>query len=353
MSDSKKKVSIRDVASKAGLSATTVSLVMQGKGNLRDETRQSVIRVIEEIGYKRKAAAPKADTNGQFALIVDDIANPYFHALFEGLDGALEDAGHFATMLSSHDSVERQSKLLNNLWQSEIGGLVIVPASGTNRDDLRAFENRRRPMIMAVRRIGQSPFDYVGANPLVGMQIAADHLIKLGYREIGFIGGYESNHAYGERYAGFAASLMRHSIELHQEWICNGGSTRHFGQQAVAQLLSRNEAPKALIAYNDLVAIGAMDAITAAGLTPGKDIAVIGYDDIPEAALQPVPLTSVATPAEKLGHVIGQAILARKMEDSQKDPLDITYPPRLIVRASCGSLHPTENSEGDANAAII
>ena len=331
------KVTMRDIAQKAGVSAATVSLVIQGKGTLKDETREAVLRVIEKTGYRRRAKSAPAEMQKHFVLIVDDIGNPYFHEIMRGLDVVLAENGGFASILTSQDSIERQSTLLDRLWGSDIGGIVLVPASGTSRKDLIACENRRRPLIMAVRRIGRSPFDYVGANPMVGVQLATEHLIELGHKNIALMGGYKSNHAYGERYAGFASSLMQHNLALNAGWIVNGGSSREFGRVAMAKLLEADTPPpSAVIAYNDLVAFGVMDALRAKDLVPGQDIAVIGYDDVPEAVLQPVPLTSVATPAMKLGEVIGQAILNKSSDADEENPLDITIPPRLIIRSSCG-----------------
>ena len=332
-----KKITLRDVAERAGVSPATVSLVVQGKGNLRDETRQSVIQMIEATGYARKAPPVRKTRGSQFALVVDDISNPYFHELYEGLDRILVDDGAYTSILSSHDSVSRQQALLSDLWNSDIAGVVLVPATGTTRADLAEFENRRRPLFLAVRRIANTPFDYVGANPMVGMQIATDHLASLGHKDIGFIGGHQKNFAYSERYAGLASSLMTHGLDLNTNFIRHGGSTREFGRSAVEQLLTEDTVPTALIAYNDLVAFGIMDAIGTAGLKVGEDIAVIGYDDIPEAALQPVPLTSVATPAVKVGEMVGQALQNWSLDRSGSNPLDITYPPRLIVRRSCGA----------------
>ena len=346
-----KKITLKDVAALAGVSPATVSLVVQGKGNLKEETRQAVIRTVEESGYTRRVAAKQLAEGVQFAVIVDDIANPYFHALYEGLETVLANAGHYAAILSSHDSVDRQAQLLSSLWDSDIGGVVLVPATGTTHKDLEEIKNRRRPLFIAVRRIGKMPFNYVGANPMVGMQIAADHLISLGHRDIGFIGGYQKNFAYGERYAGFASSLMRHGLDLNARFVIHGGSTRDFGRDAVAKLLAQSCRPTALIGYNDLVAIGAMDSIASAGLKPGKDMAVIGYDDIPEAAVQPVPLSSVATPAARLGELIGQALQNWSFDKNGGNPLDITYPPRLIVRASCGG-KTRGDLQGDARNAV-
>lgn len=332
-----KKVTLKDVAELAGVSQSTVSLVVQGKGHLKDETRESVIKTIEQAGYARQAPATRNAQGAQFALVVDDISNPYFHELYEGLDKVLMEAGAYTSILSSHDSIARQRQLLSDLWDSDIAGVVLVPATGTTHLDLEAFESRRRPLFLAVRRIGRTPFDYVGANPMVGMQIATEHFVSLGHEKIGFAGGFQKNFAYSERYAGFASSLMNHGLTLEPDFIKNGGSTREFGRFAVEEIFANGNRPTALIAYNDLVAFGMMDAISAAGLKVGKDVAVIGYDDIPEAPLQPVPLTSVATPAAKLGGLVGQALQNWSLDRSEVSPLDITYPPRLVIRESCGA----------------
>jgi LacI family transcriptional regulator len=333
----KRRVTLKDVADHARVSLATASLVIQGKGNLREETRREVERAVEAIGYHRRPVAKFQKIGKNYALIVDDISNPYFHSLFEGLDRALESTGHFASLLSSHDSVERQSQILRDLWKSDIDGVILVPATGTSAADLKWLEHRRRPLVMAVRNIANSPFDYVGANPMVGMQLATERLISLGHRSIAFVGGYPANFAYGARYAGFASLMMNKGLAVNPGWIVSGGSTREFGFRGTQRLLEQPDRPRALIGYNDLVAIGAMDAIAAAGLKPGRDIAVVGYDDIPEAALQPVPLTSVATPADRLGQVIAEAIQSRGVDQAAPSPLDITYPPRLVIRKSCGS----------------
>jgi len=345
----KKRVTLQDVADHARVSLATASLVLQGKGNLRAETRQLVERAIETTGYHRRPSGKFQETGKNYALVVDDISNPYFHSLFEGLDRALESFGHFASLLSSHDSLERQGQILRDLWRSDVDGVILVPATGTTADDLKELDRRRRPLIMAVRNIANSPFDYVGANPMVGMQLATERLINLGHRGIAFVGGYPANYAYGARYAGFASLMINKGLAVNPDWIVSGGSTREFGFKGTQRLLALPDPPRALVGYNDLVAIGAMDAIAAADLRPGRDVAVIGYDDIPEAALQPVPLTSVATPADKLGRVIAEALQARG-EQTAQTPLDITYPPRLVIRRSCGpALQDATPSDGAAD----
>ena len=329
------KTTLKDIAQLAGVSTSTVSLVLQNKGNIKQETRENINRIIDEIGYKRKQHSV---ATSQYALIVDDISNPYFHELYEGVESVLHESGALVSIFSSHDSLVRQNKILKDLWHSKMTGIALVPASGTTQKDLQSSKNRTRPFFLAVRRIKNTPIDYVGANPMMGMRLATDHLIALGHTKIGFLGGYAHNFAYAERYAGFTASFMSHGLDLNLDYVIHGGSHRDFGRQVTQQLLAQETPPTALIGYNDMVAIGIMDAIRTSGLEIGKDVAVIGYDDIPEAALQAVPMTSVATPAKELGKMLGIALKDWSTNNQERGALEIMYPPKLIVRESCGRL---------------
>ncbi|MGH1483931.1 MAG: LacI family DNA-binding transcriptional regulator [Geminicoccales bacterium] len=334
------KVTIEDVAREADVSLATVSLVLQNKGKLRPQTRDRVREAIEATGYKKrpKPNAVKQEKPTQIALVVDDIANPYFHKLYKGIDDNLPDDGCILTIVSSEDSIERQSALLRALSSSGVDRLVVVPATGTNPGDLDALHGDESALILAVRKIEKGSFNYIGADPTHGMMLAAEHLTALGHERIAFVGGYKANFAFGERYAGIAATLVKHGLALPPKRVVPGGSTRAFGREAALNLLRGNNKPSAMIGYNDLVALGLMDGIMAAGLVPGKDVAVVGYDDIPDAADQPIPLTTIATPADNVGAVIAKALLNMDLDGRSENTINITFPPRLVIRASCGSL---------------
>ena len=333
------KVTVEDVAREADVSIATVSLVLQNKGKLRPETRDRVREAIETTGYKKrtKGNGTKQEKPAQIALVVDDIANPYFHKLYKGIDDHLPDDGCVLTIVSSEDSIERQSRLLIILAGSGVERLIVVPATGTKPRDLDALQSGGTALILAVRKIEKGSFNYIGADPTHGMMLATEHLTTLGHERIAFAGGYRANFAFGERYAGIAATLVKHGLTLRPKWVVPGGSTRAFGRDAALNLLRGSNKPTAMIGYNDLVALGLMDGILAAGLEPGKDIAVVGYDDIPEAADQPVPLTTIATPADNVGEVIAKALLNMDLDGRSENTINITFPPRLVIRESCGS----------------
>ena len=334
----RKIVTIQDVAHEADVSQTTVSLVLQDKGNLRPETRARVRKAIKKIGYHpRTKKMPSTDSaTAHFALVVDDITNPYFHNLYKGIDDNLPAEGIVLTMASSEDSVARQRELLCNLAGCGTNGLILVPATGTKPDDIEDLSIGGPALILAVRNIERGSFNYIGFNPMQGMMIATEHLTSLGHRDIAFIGGFQANFAYGERYAGFAASLVKHGVVPHPDRVIDGGSTRAFGREAVEQVLQNGKPPDAVIGYNDFVALGIIDGLLAAGMTPGKDIAVVGYDDIPEAAEQPVPLTTVSAPTDRLAEIIAKTLLSMKLQDAGENAINVTCPCSLVIRESCG-----------------
>ena len=334
----RKIVTIQDVAHEADVSQTTVSLVLQDKGNLRPETRARVRKAIKKIGYhpRTKKTSSTDSATAHFALIVDDITNPYFHNLYKGIDDNLPADGVVLTMASSEDSVARQRELLCNLAGCGTSGLILVPATGTKPEDIEDLTVGDPALILAVRNIERGSFDYIGFNPMQGMMIATEHLTSLGHRDIAFIGGFQANFAYGERYAGFAASLVKHGVVPRPDRVIDGGSTRAFGREAVERVLQNGKPPDAIIGYNDFVALGIIDGLLAAGMTPGKDIAVVGYDNIPEAAEQPVPLTTVSAPTDRLAEIIAKTLLSMKRQDAGENAINVTCPCSLVVRESCG-----------------
>jgi LacI family transcriptional regulator len=332
-----KRATIHDVAKAANVSPATVSLVLHQKGQLATVTRERVLDAIKLLGYQRRRSEDpqRRRRSMTYCMIVDDIGNPYFHEIYRGITDNIELSEAIVTLVSTGDSLDRQTQILDGFVHSSIDGLVIVPASGTKNEHLDALCESNIPFLMVVRNIGFGSFDYIGGNPMLGMLMATEHLIGLGHRRIAFLGGYAANYAFNERYAGFVSTMRKHALPVEENLIVSGGSSKAFGRKAAAEILRSDDPPTAFIGYNDLVAIGIMNAIHDTGLQPGKDIAVVGYDDIPEASEQPIPLTTVATPPYELGKVIANA-LGRIKDDVGHGPINITYPPHLVQRQSCG-----------------
>lgn len=332
-----KRVTLREVAQSAGVSTTTASLVFQAKGQISETTRERVLQAAKSMGYETRTRSQSAATPRGRAvyLIVDDVANPYFQELYGSLHAALHKKGFLVSMASSQDSVRFQRQLLADAGSVGAAAVVLASASGTKLSDVQGALPQDTPLVMAVRNPGFSDFSFVGANPMMGMMTATEHLISLGHKRIAFVGGNRRNAAFSERYAGFISTMTSHGLEVNPQYIASGHTTIAFGREKTLQLCEREDRPTAIIGYNDVVAIGVLRALGELGLKPGKEIAVVGYDDIEESGDSSVNLTTISTPAALLGRIVADEVV-RQISSTDRHPISMALPPTLVVRESSG-----------------
>lgn len=325
---------VRDVADLAGVSPSTVSLVLQNKGTIPEETRARVLAAAGQAGYQRPRARRPAAVGGSVGIIAEDLLNPYYAELYHAIDLALDGQDRLPLLVSSRGSVERQVRLLRNLAELGCIGAFLIPANGSGQETLDVIREIQIPVVLGVRHLGFGTFDYVGPNYFLGMQMATRHLLELGHRRIAFVGGLPANTAYAERLGGFRMSIPAAAAEGIEAEEIPGPPTTEFGAATMAVLLARPEPPTAVIGYNDLLSFGLMSAAREAGLMPGRDIAVVGFDDIRAAAQRTVPLTTVSTPPSRIGEEMARLLEAR-IANPEAEPVNIIPPPVLKVRASC------------------
>jgi DNA-binding LacI/PurR family transcriptional regulator len=330
------KPTIRDVARMADVSPSTVSLVIQDKGNLPSDTRARVQDAIGRLKYRPLRSRRAHTRAGPVALIVEEPENPYYAELYNAVDAVICERGLLTVMISSRGSVERQTLLLNSLRELRCSGALLVPVNGSGGETLDAIsQNSDIPIVLGVRHLGFGIYDYVGPNYFLGMQLATRHVLALGHKRIAFVGGLPENSAYYERVSGFricVASASPGSIEAIE---LQGSPTIEFGASAMAELGMLSQAPTAVIGYNDLVSFGLMFSARESGLTVGRDITVVGFDDIRGAAQLAVPLTTISTPPSRIGAEMARLLTAR-FDKPAAEPVNIIPPPVLKIRKSCG-----------------
>lgn len=327
----------RDVADLAGVSPSTVSLVLQNKGNIPDETRTRVQAAAKRMGYQRLRGRRAAISRGSpVGIIAEDLLNPYYAELYHAIDLALDEHDRLPLLVSSRGSVQRQNRLLRNLVEIGCVGAFLVPVNGSGQETLDAIRDIQIPVVLGVRHLGFGAFDYVGPNYFLGMQMATRHLLDLGHRRIAFVGGLPENTAYAERLGGFRITISGVEGGEIDALEMPGPPTTEFGVEAMKKLAALDEPPTAIIGYNDLLSFGLMSAAREAGLMPGRDIAIVGFDDIRAAAQRTVPLTTVSTPPSRIGEEMARLLEAR-ISNPEADPVNIIPPPVLKVRASCGA----------------
>ncbi len=327
---------VKDIARHAGVSPATVSLVLRNSPLVAETTRAGVQSSIHSLGYvyDRAAANLRARLTHTVGLVICEITNPFYAALAAGVDNALDQAGWVAFVANTSESPERQGRFIARMREHRVDGILLAPAEGTSPSSINELGRQGLPVVQMLRRVGQRNGDYVSADFRLGMALAAEHLIRLGHRRIAFIGGGRRVTPARDRAEAFREILPRFGLPVGPIVKCM--PTREGGASAIEELFrTKAAAPTAVLCHNDLCALGAMLGLVDRGLVPGRDVAVIGFDNIPEAAMHRPALTTVAIGAREIGEEAARLLL-RRIKSPEASSESIVLPPKLIIRSSCG-----------------
>ena len=329
---------IVDIALAAGVSKSTVSLVLNGDQRVKPETRARVDAAISRLGYiyNRSAANLRGATSSLIGLVINDLTNPFFAELAAGIEDALFKLGLVPILANTNEDPDRQARVLRSLREHGVAGIIMCPARGTDTWTLVHQLPPSIPVIITTRRISGTPLPYVGADNRAGARQAVAHFVRLGHQRIGFLGGDAKMATHREREAGWRDALIEAGIAIDDGLVFPGAPTRRGGREAMENVLARPCPPSAVLCYNDIVAIGATRALIARGMVPGKDMGVIGFDDIAEAQDNAPPLTTVSGDTKHLGVRCAESLLGLIRG---QDPANLSYDgkTRLIIRESCGA----------------
>lgn len=330
------RTTVRDIAQHAGVSPATVSLVLRKSPLVAETTRSRVQSSIDSLGYVyyRAAANLRTRLTHTVGLIVCEITNPFYAELTAGIDETLDRAGWVAYIANSAESPARQDRFIARMREQRVDGILIAPAEGTSPAAIDLLRRQGMPVVQMLRRLGRRRADHVSADFSLGMTLAAEHLIRLGHKRIAFVGGARRVSPARDRATAFRSILPRYNLPIGPIVDCL--PTREDGARSVRQLFNgRPDDPTAVLCHNDLCALGVMLGLSDLGLAPGRDVAVIGFDNIPEGALYRPALTSVAIGAREIGEEAA-SLLLRRIDAPHGAPESIVLPPKLIIRASCG-----------------
>jgi len=328
------KVTIVEVAKKAGVSLGTVSRVLNNDAHVSDETRQHVSTVIEELGYvaNQQARSLKGRKTNVIGVLVPNLANSYIGEILHGIDTEL--ALHKLEMMlfTTHRAAAKEASYVANIVRGMADGLlVILPRSFNDYTD--TLTHFHFPFVLIDYQGSGVSFPSVGATNWQGGYSATEYLIKLGHKRIGFITGSIDLGCSQDRLSGYRSALRTHHLKEEPELIYEGDFLQPDGYKGASVLLDLPEPPTAIFASNDLMAMGAMDAIRSRGLRIPEDISVIGFDNIQQSAMVHPPLTTVQQPLDQMGRVAIQLLLGA-LKDPNKDAGRIELPTELIVRSS-------------------
>lgn len=325
-------VTIHDVAVRAGVSATTVSHVVNGTRPVSSELSARVQQTVRDLGYQPNALARslRRKQSHTIGLIVPDNSNPFFAEMAHSVEYAAYGIGHAVVLCNSDDDPAREALYLDLLLKRQVDGIVLVAAT-TSRDAMRAVVERGVPLVVVDRELPDPAHDCVLTDHEAGGYAATEHLAQLGHKHIACIAGPSDLGSSASRVAGYRAALRASGLAVDTSLVVRGDFRDHSGYTAAQKLLKRSDPPTAIFACNDLMAIGAMAAARDAGLGVPEGLSVVGFDDIHLAGYLNPPLTTIAQPMAELGRVAAELLLQR-MQDRSLPPRRIMLRNRLVVR---------------------
>ena len=325
---------MQDVADAVGVSKSTVSLVLSNHPRISEETRRQVLASVDELGYvyDRRAASLRTKQSFMVGLVITDITNPFYAELTSGIEGALLEANYIALLGSTTELIESQRLLLATMRECRTDGIILCPARGTPPEAIVRL-SRQIPTVLVTRYLAGVDVDYVGIDNELGARQATDHLIERGHRRIAFIGGANDSSARQDRLRGLISILEKHGILLDESLMVTSPVTRSGGYTAIQKVMNSENPPTAVLCYNDVVAFGVMLGLRGCGLEPGRDVAVVGFDDINEASLWNPSLSTVSATPTEMGRQAA-ALLLKRIKQPNRPTQQVILPSILIIRKS-------------------
>jgi DNA-binding LacI/PurR family transcriptional regulator len=321
-----RRPTIYDVAKKAGVSPSLVSLVLQSPERVSDKRREAVRAAMSQLGYRPSRAATTLASNRtkSIGLVIEDYRNLWFVDLLRGMESVLSDLGYHVMLADSQPGENRIKEAADGLLAMHVDALVIA-AEPSEPMLARTWV----PTVVAGWRKGvPTGADLITNDDDGGGGVAADHLLALGHTRIGHLSG--SDGASAHRRAGFRSRILESGLELRLAGEA-GGTSEEDGYAAACQLLERYPDTTAIFAANDTMAVGAFAAIKARGLRVPGDISVVGYDNSPLAKSRYLNITSVDNRSDVVGTDVAHRLLAR-IEDPAMKPRRTLIDPVLVVR---------------------
>ncbi len=324
---------LKDIAKRLDISYATVSRALNGRYGVHPKTKEKILKMAQEMNYHPNAIARglvKKHTE-TIGLVIPDITNPFFPEVARGIEDRAEEKGYSVFLCNTNWEQDREARYLSLLREKRVDGIILAPVS--DKSPLNwGFDDRALPLVFVseVRRgMGKS---YVAIDNVHGGYIATRHLIQKGYRRIGFFGAAEDELTSEERYQGYKKALKEAGRKECKKFVRFGDYGTNTGSRLITAMIRKKDYPDAVFAVNDLFALSVMQGIQESGLNIPRDIAVIGFDDIPFASFPEIMLTTIAQPKYQMGRIAADLLLDQIHEKTGTEKKEIILETELIER---------------------
>lgn len=330
-------VTLRDVGIRAGVSAMTVSRVINGRQGVDAETQRKVEDAIAALDYvpnriARGLISKKTQTIG---LIVPDVANPFFAPVVRGAETAARRAGYRVLLCNSEGDLRLEREYIEDLVSHRVEGILLAPASDHSRHSVFPLLRGVFPLVLLDRALPDSDCDLIVSDSASGARKLVEHLIAVGHRDIAHLTDTEDTSTGRERLRGYKEALEAAGIPFRRELVFTTTVDRIGGYRATQEILSLEKLPTAIFTVNNMTVVGAMQALRERGLSVPRDMGLVCFDDVEHLAVLSPFLTVIDQPAETFGSLGAQLLLERITGKAGARPRRIVLQTDLIVRQSC------------------
>jgi LacI family transcriptional regulator len=337
----RKKINIKDIARMANVSHTTVSRALNNKSRIKNETKEKILSIARELNYQpnfiaRGLVMKRTKTLG---LVITTIANPFYIELSQGIETTARSLGYNIILCSTNYDLSVEKQHIDMLRSKGVDGIIFTSAHmgdpnivGLAEEEFHIILVNRRTYHPMVR----GKVDYVGVDNILGGFLAVEHLIRLGHKRIGVIGGSSESSVGFERLEGGKKALATYGVEMIGDYFLEGDFLKGSGYQGGKEFLKMAEPPTAIFATNDYMALGTYQAIVEAGLKIPENMALIGFNDIEFTSMRGIELTTVGQKKYEMGALAVKTLVERVEGEEVGPPKEIILEPELIIRKTCG-----------------
>lgn len=331
--------SIKDVAQKAGVSVATVSRVFSNEPHVRPAVRNLVFRVADELGYRpnRIASSLRKRSSQVIGLLISDIRNPVFVEIARAIEDVANSQNMSIFLCNTDEDPAKEQMYLETLLDELVAGIILSPT----RESIKPFEfilKSQTPIVSVDRRIDGAAVDCVLSDNVQSAQLLTNQLIDGGYTRIGAVLGLENSTTGRERLQGFEAAMRDNNLEVDPDFVQFIHPAEVDSEKLVSRWLGSNNCPNALLTGNSRITLGAIYAITKAGLSIPNDIALAGFDDATWMPLVGSGITVISQPTYEIGRTAAE-LLYQRMAEPSRPVREVVLKSKLIVRGSIRSVN--------------
>jgi LacI family transcriptional regulator len=334
---------IKEIAQRAGVHYSTVSRVLnpQTRTLVSEKVADKILKIAESLSYRRNPLALGLKTSRSYTIgvIVPDLTNPVFPPIVRAIERTVGKEGYVTILADTDNSLDTERAILNSMRSRQVDGLLLATALLTD-DVVKECQENELALVLVNRKVADEEVTSVITNDVYGIRLAVEHLVTLSHRKIAYLGGPLTTSTGKARREGFIAAMNAYRLKADPRTMIDCPSyTIEAGQAACEKLLQGKRSFSAIVAANDMVALGCYAAVRAAGLKCPDDISITGYNDMPLAEHLAPPLTTLRIPLTEIGEQAA-LLLLKKMRDPKATLPSVHLEPSLVVRGSTARYAP-------------